>query len=63
MSRARADEGRDKAEGVSSRLATTRRFYSLATTGRLIYYRKQGEKSQVESQREGVYTEYRTLSI
>ena len=59
----RADEGRGKAEGVSHRLETTGRFYSLVTTGRLIYYRKQGERSQVESQREGVYTEYRTLSI
>ena len=44
-------------------METTGHFYSLATTGQLIYYRKQGERSQVESQREGVYTEYRTLSI
>ena len=35
----------------------------LVKTGRLIYRRDQGERSQVESQREGVYTEYRTLSI
>ena len=33
------------------------------TTGQLIYSREQGERSQVESWREGVYTEYRTLSI
>ena len=59
----RADKGRGKAEGVSGRLETTGCCYSLATTGRLIYYKKQGERSQVESQREGVYTEYRTLSI
>ena len=29
----RADKGRGKAEGVSSRLETTGRSYSLATTG------------------------------
>ena len=50
----RADEGRGKAEGVSGRLGDYRA---------LVYYRKQGERSQVKSQREGVYTEYRTLSI
>ena len=44
-------------------METTRSFVTLVTTGQLIYYRKQGESSQVESQREGVYTEYRTLSI
>ena len=49
----RADEGRGKAEGVSGRLETTGRSYSLATTGQLIYYREWGERSQVESQREG----------
>ena len=48
---------------MSGRLRTTGRFYSLVTTGQLIYSRVQGEGSQVESQREGVYTEYRTLSI
>ena len=45
----RADERRGKAEGVSGRLETTGRCYSLATTGRLIYSRVQGEGSQVES--------------
>ena len=50
MSRVGADEGRGKAEGVSSRLETTGRYYSLAMTGQLICYRKQGERSQVESQ-------------
>ena len=59
----RADEGRGKAEGVSGRLETTGRYYSLVTTGQLIYSRVQGERSRVESQREGVYTEHRTLSI
>ena len=29
----RADKGRGKAEGVSSRLETTGHYYSLATTG------------------------------
>ena len=41
----RADEGRGKAEGVSSRLETTGHYYSLAMTGRLIYSRVQGEGS------------------
>ena len=65
MSRVRDDndERRGKAEGVSGRLETTGCYYSLVTTGQLIYSREQGERSQVESQREGVYTEYRTLSI
>ena len=63
MSRERADKGRGKAEGVSGRLGTTGHFYSLVMTGQLIYYRKQGERSQVELQREGVYTEYGILSI
>ena len=45
----RADKGRGKAEGVSSRLETTGRYYSLVTTGQLIYSRVQGEGSQVES--------------
>ena len=45
----RADEGRDKAEGVSSRLETTGRYYSLAMTGQLIYSTVQGEGSQVKS--------------
>ena len=45
----RADEGGGKAEGVSGRLETTGRYYSLAMTGRLIYSRVQGEGSRVES--------------
>ena len=45
----RADEGRGKAGGVSSRLETTGRYYSLAMTGQLIYSRVQGEGSQVKS--------------
>ena len=35
----------------------------LVTTGQLIYSREQGERSQVKSWGEGVYTEYRILSI
>ena len=50
----RADEGRGKAEGVSGRLGTTGCYYSLATTGRLIYSRVQGEGSRVESERGGL---------
>ena len=41
----RADEGRGKVEGVSGRLETIGRSYSLATTGQLIYSRVQGEGS------------------
>ena len=45
----RVDEGRGKAEGVSGRLGTTGCYYSLVTTGQLIYSREQGEGSQVKS--------------
>ena len=56
-------EGRDEASAGGSYSTVLELRGLLAKTGRLIYRRDQGVRSRVESQREGVYTEYRTLSI
>ena len=63
MTRTRRKQGgREGHDEVSPNLDYSTRGL-LVTTGQLIYSREQGERSQVKSWREGVYTEYRTLSI